>query len=104
MKTIELNSNNFDETVRRGEPVVVDFWAEWCGPCKMLAPVLEEIAGETAGRATVAKVNIDHEPELARRFGIQSIPTLVIFRDGAEYDRLVGMAPKKRILDQLQLN
>jgi len=105
MKTLKLNSDNFEHTVQRSEgPVLVDFWAEWCGPCKMLGPVLEEIAGETADRATIAKVNIDEEPELASRFGVQSIPTMVVFREGAEQDRLVGLAAKKAILEKLKLN
>ena len=105
MKTIELNKDNFEQTLKQSSgPVLVDFWAEWCGPCKMIGPVLEEIATETADRATIAKINIDEEPELASQFGVQSIPTLVVFRGGTEQDRLVGIAPKRTILEKLQLN
>ena len=105
MKTLKLDKTNFDQTLKQSEgPVLVDFWAEWCGPCKMLNPVLEEIASESGERATIAKVNIDDEPELASRFGVQSIPTLVVFREGSEQDRLVGVAPKQAILQKLQLN
>lgn len=105
MKTLTLNKENFEETLKQNDrPVLVDFWAEWCGPCKMLNPVIEEIASESGDRATIAKVNIDEEPELAGRFGVQSIPTMVVFRDGTEQDRLVGVAPKKAIIEKLQLN
>ncbi len=105
MKTINLNKDNFEQTLNQADrPVLVDFWAEWCGPCKMIGPVLEEIAGEAGDRATIAKVNIDDEPLLASRFGVTSIPTLVVFRGGKEQDRLVGVAPKKAILDKLKLN
>jgi thioredoxin 1 len=105
MKTIKLTKDNFESTINQSDrPVLVDFWAEWCGPCKMIGPVLEEIAGEAGDRATIAKVNIDDEPLLASRFGVRSIPTLIVFRAGAEQDRLVGVAPKKAILEKLKLN
>jgi thioredoxin 1 len=105
MNTIKLNKENFETTLNQSDrPVLVDFWAEWCGPCRMLGPVLDEIAREIGDRATIAKVNIDEEPELASRFGVRSIPTLVVFRQGTEQDRLVGVVPKKTIVGKLQLN
>ena len=101
--TIEINDTNFDaEVLQANEPVVVDFWADWCGPCKMLAPALEEIAVEQAGRAKVAKVNIDENPVLAARFGIQSIPTLLYFAGGELRDKTVGVVGKRIVLGKLE--
>lgn len=95
MATVTVNAGNFDTHVLQSSaPVVVDFWAEWCGPCKMIAPALEEISEELAGKVTVAKLNIDENPELAARFGVRSIPTLMIFKNGEVADIKVGAAPK----------
>ena len=101
--TIEINEANFEtEVLKSNQPVLVDFWAEWCGPCKMLSPVLEEIAAEQAERVKVVKVNVDNNPQLAARFGIQSIPTLLYFADGKVIHQTVGVAGKKAILDKLE--
>ena len=101
--TIEINETNFEtEVLQANQPVVVDFWAEWCGPCKMIAPLLEEIATEQAGRVKVAKVDVDTNPVLAARFGIQSIPTLLYFAGGELRDKTVGVTGKRIILGKLE--
>lgn len=95
MATVTIDKNNFQSDVlQASEPVVVDFWAEWCGPCKMIAPALEEIATELSGKVKVAKINIDENPELAAQYGVRSIPTLMLFKDGEVTDMKVGAAPK----------
>jgi len=101
--TIEINEANFEsEVLKSAQPVLVDFWAPWCGPCKMLAPVLEEMAGEVAGKAKIAKVNVDDNPGLAVRFGIQSIPTLIYFVNGEAADQSVGAPSKRAMLNKLE--
>ena len=101
--TIEINETNFDsEVLQSNQPVLVDFWAEWCGPCKMIAPVLNEIAVEQAGRVKVAKVDVDTNPALAARFGIQSIPTLLYFEGGPLRDKTIGAISKRAILSKLE--
>jgi len=95
MATVKVDKNNFKADVLDAkEPVVVDFWAEWCGPCKMIGPSLEEIANELGGKAKIAKLNIDENPELAAQFGVRSIPTLMIFKGGEVADIKVGALPK----------
>jgi len=95
MATVKVDKGNFQADVLNAkEPVVVDFWAEWCGPCKMIGPSLEEIANELGSKVKIAKLNIDENPELAAQFGVRSIPTLMIFKGGELADMKVGAAPK----------
>ena len=100
--TITLSTTTFDEEVNGSStPVLVDFWAEWCGPCKMIAPILEEIAAEQEGRLKVAKLNVDDAPDIAQRFGVMSIPTMILFDGGEAAKRVVGAKPKAALLDDL---
>ena len=97
-----LTDTTFDEEVAgAAEPVIVDFWAEWCGPCKTIAPILDEIATEQAGKLRVAKLNVDENPDVARRFDVMSIPTLIVFKDGEPAKRLVGAKGKGQLLQEL---
>jgi thioredoxin 1 len=98
----QLTASTFDEVVgSTPETLVVDFWAEWCGPCKMIAPILDEIATEQAGKLQVAKLNVDDAPDVARRFEVMSIPTLLVFKDGQVAKRLVGAKGKGQLLEDL---
>ena len=102
-KPIHINDNSFDEEVLKSTvPVLADFLAEWCGPCRTIAPVLEEIAQEYDGRLKIAKIDVDENPEAPARFGIQGIPTLILFKDGEPVERLVGAMPKDRLLSHLR--
>jgi|SRR5678815_999768 thioredoxin 1 len=100
---ITIDEGNFDsEVVKSSQPVLVDFWAEWCGPCKMIAPILDEIAKEKAGSVKVGKVNVDHNQSLSARYGIRAIPTLLLFKDGQLRDQVTGMTSKKDLLTRLE--
>ena len=100
--TFTVSDATFDEEIASSdEPVIVDFWAEWCGPCKMIAPVLDEIATEQAGKVRIAKLNVDDNPDIARRFDVMSIPTLIIFKGGEPQKRLVGAKGKGQLLEEL---
>ncbi len=100
---VTLTTATFDETVASSDlPIVVDFWAEWCGPCKMIAPILQEIAAEHAGAITIAKLNVDENPDLAMRYSVMSIPTLLVFNNGEVAKKLVGAKGKGALLQELQ--
>ncbi len=97
----QLTDDNFADAISGDDPVLVDFWAEWCGPCKMIAPVLEEIAEEHGDSITVAKLNIDENPQTPASFDVMSIPTMVVFQNGQEKKRIVGARPKAAMLSEL---
>ena len=100
---VDVTEDSFKSTVIESDkPVIVDFWAEWCGPCKKLSPMIEEIADELAGQVTVAKVDVDSERSLGAMFQIMSIPSVLIFKDGEKVDEFVGLRPKEEILDRLK--
>ena len=100
--TITLSASTFDEENNSAStPILVDFWAEWCGPCKLIAPILDEIASEQQGTLTVAKLNVDEAPDVARRFGVMSIPTMILFDGGEPAKRMVGAKPKEALLGEL---
>jgi len=99
---LTLSDATFDETIAGADtPVLVDFWAEWCGPCKMIAPTLAEIASEQKGKLAIGKLNVDDNPDTARRFDVMSIPTLLVFKDGQQVKRLVGAKGKGQLLQDL---
>lgn len=100
-KPLELTDQNFEEIINTDKPVLVDFWAEWCGPCKMIAPVVEELAADYEGKAVIAKVDVDSNPEVSAKFGIRSIPTLLVFKGGEVVDKQVGAVPKTALSEKL---
>lgn len=103
MEVIKITSKNFEQEVYKSKvPVLLDFWASWCGPCKMLSPIVDEVANEVEGRAKVGKINVDEEQELAQAFSIMSIPTLVVINNGKLVKQEVGVRSKKEILDMLK--
>ena len=104
MAAVHLKTADFDAAVSAAPLALVDFWASWCGPCKMLGPTIEELADAYDGRALVAKVNVDEEPELARRFGVMSIPTVVVLKGGQELTRVVGVQPAAVFRRELDAN
>ena len=100
---LEFTDSNFEELVLKSEkPVVVDFWAEWCGPCRMVGPVVQELAAEYEGKAVVGKLNVDHNPGISMKYGIRSIPTILFFKNGEVVDRSVGAVPKAQLNQKLQ--
>ncbi|HTH57601.1 MAG TPA: thioredoxin [Cyclobacteriaceae bacterium] len=101
-KTMELNDSNFDQIIKSDKPVLVDFWAEWCGPCKMIGPLVEELAADYEGKAVVAKLNVDENPQVTARFGVRSIPTLLVFKNGQIVDKQIGAVPKSVLASKLQ--
>jgi thioredoxin 1 len=101
-KAIEITDANFEKIISTDKPVLVDFWAEWCGPCKMIGPVVEELAGDFEGKAVVGKIDVDNNPAISAKFGIRSIPTLLVIKNGEIVEKQVGAVPKNVLTEKLQ--
>ena len=103
MAVLKITSDNFEqEVLKAAQPVVIDFWASWCGPCKMFSPIVDEFAEENEGKVKVGKVNIDDEPDLASRFGVMSIPTAILFKNGQAVQSMVGVQPKAKLEEMVR--
>ena len=100
-KAIEITDANFEQLIQSNKPVLVDFWAEWCGPCRMVAPVVEELAGDYEGRAIVGKLDLEANPQVPVKYGVRSIPTLLVFKNGQLVDKQVGAVPKHVLAQKL---
>ena len=100
-KTVEITDANFEQIIASDKPVLVDFWAEWCGPCKMIGPLVEELAAEYDGKAVIGKVDVDSNPAVSAKFGIRSIPTLLVFKGGEVVDKQIGAVPKSVLSQKL---
>lgn len=104
MKTITITDENFDQEVLKSDkPVLIDFWATWCGPCKMIAPIVEDLVDEYDGKAKIGKLDVDNNQQTAIKFGVRSIPTILIFKDGKLKDTIIGAVPKNQIIQKLNL-
>ena len=103
-KAVEITDSNFNEIVTKNDVVLVDFWAEWCGPCRMIAPMIEELANEYDGKAVIGKLDVDNNQESSIKFGVRSIPTLLVFKNGEMVDRHVGAGPKETLSSSINSN